>query len=149
MLLVLGACQSVPIPAQVQQLSIIEAVEIAHGAGFACTGQLLSAVAIAVAESSLRTGATNDHSEYGPRDNGSVHHDRGVWQVSSYWWPEYSDEDMADPRKSARAAYEISQGGTDFSPWDSWDNGNAQRHFDEAFDGWPALRPVIMEFCLG
>jgi hypothetical protein len=131
------------------QLSLVAVISYAHEAGFSCADELLTAVAIAVAESSLYPTIRNPHPEYGRRFNGSVHADRGLWQISSYWWPEYSDRRADDPASAARIAYSISDRGRDFSAWDTYDNGAAQHHFDQAFDGWPALRPVVTAFCDG
>jgi hypothetical protein len=129
------------------QLDLDDVVAIAHRAGFACTGPLLAAVAIAVAESSLYPGIGNPHPEYGARDDGDHHEDRGVWQISSFWWPEYSDAEVMNPHRGAEIAFVISKEGSDFTPWDSFRNGNAQLHYDLAFDGWPPLRPVVQAFC--
>ena len=129
------------------QLPPATVIAVAHEAGFTCGEPLLTAVAIAVAESSLYPDTRNVHVEYGTRPDGSPHLDRGLWQISSYWWPQYADRLANDPSSAAQIAFVISAGGTDFTPWDSFDRGNAQYHFDHAYDGWPALRPVVDRFC--
>ena len=131
------------------QLTLAKVIAIAHDAGFACAEPLLTAVAIAVAESSLYPDNRNLHTEYGKRPDGSLHLDRGLWQISSYWWPQYTDRLANDPSSAAQIAFVISAGGTDFTAWDSFNRGNAQYHFDHAYDGWPALRPVVEGFCAG
>jgi hypothetical protein len=134
------------------QLSIPDVMALASAAGFECTGrarnqELLNAVAIAVSESSLRPDAAKLRPELGRRPDGTVHMDRGLWQISSYWWPQYSDEETFNPVAAASIAFELSDGGRRFSAWDSYARGDAQRHFDEAYDGWPALRPLVNGFC--
>jgi hypothetical protein len=129
------------------QLALSTVIAISHAAGFACSEPLLTAVAIAVAESSLHPDIGNPHPEYGARSRGSAHEDRGLWQISSYWWPEFSDSEATNPVRAAEIAFELSEEGSDFTPWDTYDNGAAQSHFDRAYDGWPALRPVVERWC--
>jgi hypothetical protein len=129
------------------QLTVREVMAVAHAAGFACGEPLMLAVAVAVAESSLNPHAKNMHPEYGMQEGGNLHIDRGLWQISTYWWPAYSDDKAFDPAGAAAAAFDVSQGGKDFTPWDSYDTGVAQRHLDVAFDGWPALRPIVNSYC--
>jgi hypothetical protein len=104
-------------------------------------------VAIAVAESSLRPGAVNIHPEQGRRADGTYHRDRGLWQISSYSFPQYSDAETFDPASAAAIVYGLSAGGTDFSLWDSYTSGAVQRHIDGPYNGWPALRPIIEDYC--
>jgi hypothetical protein len=75
-----------------------------------------------------------------------MHSDRGLWQIASFWWSKYSDADMDDPSKAATAAFVVSKGGTDFSDWDSYRSGDAQALFDQSVAGWPALRPIVVNF---
>jgi hypothetical protein len=128
-------------------LTVRQVIAVAHAAGFPCGEPLALAVAIAVAESSLNPGSKHLHPEYGTRDDGNTHHDRGLWQVSTHWWPAYNDAKVFDPASAAVIAFEISEGGKDFTPWDSFDSGTAQRHLDEAFNGWPAIRPIVQDYC--
>jgi hypothetical protein len=67
--------------------------------------------AIANAESSRNTKARNVN----PDAHRSV--DRGWFQINSYWHPEVSDACAYNAFCSARAAYRISKGGTDWSQW--------------------------------
>jgi LysM repeat protein len=79
-------------------------------------------------------------------DGRQLHADRGLWQISSQWWPQYGDATVDDPYQAARLVYTISKAGTDFNPWDTYRGGAAQRHWDNAVDGWPALRPEVQAF---
>jgi hypothetical protein len=146
------------------KLSIEQVIEIAHRGGFRGEEQLLAATAIAVAESSLLPDQRNWHPEYGFRKAGTafgvegpsevwnadhsrqLHADRGIWQISSHWWGKYSDAQTDDPDTAARISYSISKNGTDFTPWDTYKNGAAQKHYDEPHKGWPALRPAVRAF---
>jgi hypothetical protein len=88
-------------------LSIREIYEAARDAGFT-PHQAVTWTAIAMAESSGRTGALNDRGE----------HSVGLWQINvasgvrkNKWG------DLTDPENNARAAYEISRQGRDMRPW--------------------------------
>lgn len=139
------------------------AMDAAFRAGFRSEARLLAATSIAIAESSLNAKARNWHPEYGFRpksdvlgvagapavrsaDGRQLHSDRGMWQISSHAWPRYTDAQCDDPIRAARVAFAISNGGTDFSPWDPYAAGTAQNHYDHAIDGWPAVRPVVEAF---
>jgi hypothetical protein len=128
-------------------MTVEEVAAVAEAAGFACVEMLLTVVAIAVAESSLRPDAVNIHTEQGRRPDGTYHRDRGLWQISSYSFPQYSDAETFDPASAAAIVYELSAGGTDFSPWDSYTGGDVQRHIDGPYNGWPALRPIVEDYC--
>ena len=144
------------------RLTIEETLEAAYAAGFCTEPQLLAALSIAIAESSLWSAARNwkpengfrDVNEYigvqGPAeawlDGRQMHSDRGLWQISSHSWPDYSDRIVDDPFAAAEAAFSLSEGGTNFVLWDSFVRGGAQRHYDRAHDGWPALRPIVQGF---
>ncbi|MFT4164624.1 MAG: NlpC/P60 family protein [Microlunatus sp.] len=89
-------------------LSVREIYNAALSAGFT-PHQAVTWTAIAMAESGGRTGALNSNGEY------SV----GLWQINvradktraTRWG------DLSTPEANARAAYEISNKGTDMSPW--------------------------------
>lgn len=135
----------------------------AYGAGFHTEAQLLAATSIAIAESSLGPNTRHWHPEYGFRPPGDVlgvtggadvrsadgrqlHSDRGIWQISSHFWPQFTDAQCDDPVSAAQLAFAISTRGTDFSPWDVYGEGAAQAHYDRALDGWPPIRPVVRDF---
>lgn len=145
-----------------RQISIVETMAAAHSAGFRSEEQLLAATSIAVAESSLYTRLRHWQPQFGTRPAGDqlgvqgpgwvnssgaqLHADRGLWQISSRWWPQYSDAALDDPYQAARVLHEISRGAQDFSPWDTYRYGMAQAHYDSAHNGWPALRPAVRDF---
>lgn len=47
----------------------------------------------------------------------------GLWQINLYAHPMYSAAQMKDPKQNARAALQISRGGTDWSQWSTYVNG--------------------------
>jgi Lysozyme like domain len=145
------------------QSKMYSAMDAAYRAGFRGEAQLLATTSIAISESSLRPKARNWHPEYGYRpitdvlgvagspevlsaDGRQLHSDRGMWQISSRSWPQYTDAQCDAPLRAARVTFAISEGGRDFSPWDPYKAGTAQRHYDHAIDGWPAVRPVVRAF---
>lgn len=77
------------------------------------------AVAIAMAESGGAPNAlANTPREY------SV----GLWQINLRAHPQWTREEMADPEQNARAAFIVSNGGTNWSPWSTYKSG-AYRSF--------------------
>ena len=88
-------------------LTAAEIYNVCLQAGFT-PDQAVTWTAIALAESGGNTGAHNPNGE----------DSRGLWQINID--PSVRDNpwgDLSDPVANARAAYEISQGGTDMRPW--------------------------------
>jgi len=145
-----------------KQVGIAFVLSAARKAGFTTPDQLLSVLAIGIAESSLWSAARTWHPEYGHRpatdiigvqgpaevwkDGRQMHSDRGLWQISSYWWPRYTDAECDNFTRAAHIVFAISKGGRDFRLWDPFKAGTAQKHYDVAYDGWPALRPLVGKF---
>jgi Lysozyme like domain len=147
------------------QLTIPQVIHYAYDAGFHDEDTLVTVVSIAIAESSLWTQWRHWHVEYGYRPatdaigvegpanvwnanhTQQVHSDRGLWQISTHWWGQYSDARSDNPAEAAKIVMEMSKLGTDFRPWDSWyKNKNALKHYDTAYNGWPAVRPIVRQF---
>jgi hypothetical protein len=144
------------------KLIISQVMHYAYAAGFQSENQLLTATAIAISESGLFSAARNWHPEKGFRpiadvitvkgpksvwsNGGQMHSDRGIWQIASFWFPEYSDVVVDSPQIAAIIAFNLSKSGTDFQGWDSYKSHNAQKLFDQPYDGWPALRPIVKRF---
>src|SRR3954466_5271085 len=99
----------------------IEAIyRAALSAGFS-PDEATTWTAIAMAESGGETGALNDRGE----------HSVGLWQINvapgvraNHWG------NLHDPYVNARAAYEISHGGTDMRPWTTTHASNAGTRAD-------------------
>lgn len=75
-------------------------------AGFS-PDQAVTMTAIALAESGGRLAALNDKGEYS----------QGLWQINADSHPEFAGWDMSDPLTNAKAAFSVSGGGQDISPW--------------------------------
>jgi TPR repeat protein/peptidoglycan/xylan/chitin deacetylase (PgdA/CDA1 family) len=146
-----------------KQVSLEYAMNVLYAAGFHTEEQLLGGLGIAIGESDLWTAARNWQPQWGWRaqtdvigvrgpnatwskDKRQMHSDRGMFQISSYWWPNISDAEADDPPLAAADIFDLSKDGTDFSIWDSYRSGRAQSHFDKPFSGWPALRPIVRNF---
>jgi hypothetical protein len=105
---------SAPIPLTV-------ALEDARKAGLSCNEGLVIAGAIAIAESSLIPDnyATNPPTPGCP--DGST--DRGIWQINSCYQASYSLTCVEDPACNATAMVAISDHGTNWEPWGSYNSG--------------------------
>ena len=93
-----------------KQLSRQALLQLATAAGFP---DPKLAAAIALAESGgVPNALARSSREY------SV----GLWQINTRAHPYYAS-DMRDPRKNAAAAFAISKGGRDWSPWSAYTSG--------------------------
>lgn len=99
--------------------------QVAQSAGFSGQG-LVNAVAVALAESGGDPKAENTNSDQWHS------RDRGLWQINDHWHPGVTDAMAYDPAQCAAAAYQISSGGMNWSPWSTWHNGRAQRQLKSA-----------------
>ena len=71
------------------------------------------ATAIAMAESGLNPFAKPKTSEQS----------FGLWQINIPAHPQYGELALFDPLYNAKAAFEVSRHGTDFTPWTMFKNG--------------------------
>ena len=120
-------------------MSISEVITIAKAAGFQGVGVPV-AVAIAMAESSLNQNAVGDvylqTVKWGP----SV----GLWQIRSlkpaylHLEPIRNYSNLFDPAYNAKAAFAISKGGTDFSPWSTYLDKKYLKYLDAVKQAAPA-----------
>jgi hypothetical protein len=147
-----------------KKMTISQVMQAAYAAGFQNEDQLVAATSIAISESGLWSAARNWHPERGYRpatdlitvkgpsiawSNGrQMHSDRGLWQIATFWYPQYSDAVADSPKMSAVFAYELSLGGANFTYWDSYAGQRAQIHYDKPHEGWPAIRPLVKRFLL-
>lgn len=74
--------------------------------------------AVALAESGGNGGAHN------PRGEDS----RGLWQINLQVHPEFNHVDLYNPVQNAKAAFEVSHGGADISPWTTTHGGLSARY---------------------
>jgi hypothetical protein len=98
-------------------------VSVGRTAGF--TGEnFVVAVAVAMAESRC------DPAAQGVNPGHSI--DRGLWQINDYYHPDVSDTCAYDPLCNARAAYRISDSGTDWTPWSTYKSGSYLQFMSQA-----------------
>ncbi|MBW4717285.1 FG-GAP-like repeat-containing protein [Saccharothrix obliqua] len=97
---------------------------VGENAGFTRTGTLVTAVAIALAESGCNPSAT------GHNTNGTI--DRGLWQINSIH-TQFSNACTYDPQCNANAAYAIYLGrNSTFQPWVTYKTGKYRQYLDRA-----------------
>lgn len=100
--------------------TIDEIYQVALGAGFT-PSQAATWTAIALAESGGQLDAVNNQGE----------DSRGLWQVNIAPGVRTNEwGDLSDPRVNARAAYDISHGGTDMRPWTTTHDANKGTNHD-------------------
>lgn len=104
-------------------MSASEVARAAYLAGFR-DQRLVEAIAVALAESGGDPGAR--HVNVG----GTV--DRGAWQINDHYHSEVTDTCAYDVYCAARAAYTISAGGSDWTPWSTYTSGAYQAHMQQA-----------------
>lgn len=100
-------------------LAAQELLALAQAAGSG--GDPQTAAAVALAESG------GDPAAVGVNSDQWHSRDRGLWQINDHWHPEVSDACAFDAACNARAAYAISNGWTDFTPWSTFQSGAYQR----------------------
>ncbi|HEV7978603.1 FG-GAP-like repeat-containing protein [Amycolatopsis sp.] len=98
-------------------------VSVGRTAGF--TGEnFVVAVAVAMAESRC------DPAARGVNPGHSI--DRGLWQINDYYHPDVSDTCAYNAQCNANAAFRISDGGTDWSPWSTYKSGSYKKFLTQA-----------------
>lgn len=117
-----------PIIARKSKLSSAEIAQYASDAGF--DGEdLVTAVAVALAESSGNTGAVGD---LNLTPGGSI----GLWQINLKAHPDWATSDLTDPAVNAAAAFDVyRKAGSSFRPWSTFKNGAYVAHLDAAQQG--------------
>ena len=111
------------VPTSGGALSATAVAALAKAAGVP-VDQLATAVAIAIAESGLNPNATNVNTD------GSV--DRGLWQINNAAHPDVSDGSAFDPVTAAQDMLSISDGGTNWNPWVTYQTGAYLQYLPEA-----------------
>lgn len=93
----------------------------------------VTAYAIAKAESGGNPNATGDVDLFAP-GSASI----GLWQINTYWNPEYDRQLLFDPDYNAEAARTGSYNGQDWNNWCTWENtacgGSGNRRYTEYLD---------------
>jgi hypothetical protein len=114
-----------PEPPEETQLTDAELAAVCEEAGF-IGDALVTAIAIALAESGGRTDAVNVTGNTPPS------RDRGLFQINDYWHPEIDDDCAFDALCNASAAYDISEGGDNWQPWSAYQAGTYEAFLDRA-----------------
>jgi hypothetical protein len=111
------------------KLTASEISLLAYNAGFS-GDDLITAVAIALAESGGQTGAYNPEiTANTPLGQGSV----GLWQIYQKAHPEFTGMDLHDPQVNANAAYSVyRQAGFSFHPWSTFKNNAYLTYLNDA-----------------
>lgn len=120
-------------------LTAAQIAQVAAGAGFRGDA-LVRAVAVALAESGGNTAAVGVNSDQWRS------RDRGLWQINDHWHPTVTDAQAFSPSGNAAAAYSISSGGKNWSPWSTWKNGAAVAQLGRArmaVAAAPAAPPAV------
>jgi Lysozyme like domain len=99
-----------------RRLVSAQLLELARTAGFP-NPEL--AAAVAMAESGGNANAVGDLMLGGSY---------GLWQINIKAHPQYMVGSLFDPAYNARAAFEISKGGTDWNPWTTFRTGAYLRY---------------------
>jgi hypothetical protein len=102
-------------------MTISDIVTVAQNAGFS-GDDLVTAVAVAMAESSGNPNALGDIGI----GQGSF----GLWQINSYYHPEFGPnfQILYDPQTNANAAYSVyTVAGNSFTPWSTFKTGSYQQ----------------------
>lgn len=111
----------------------LSAMDIATYAALAGFGgdDLITAVAVALAESSGDTRAYNGELQAGTSfGRGSF----GLWQIYRQAHPEFDNIDLFDPQENANAAYQVYRAAnSSFRPWSTYKNNSYVAHLDAAY----------------
>ena len=103
-----------PSPGERGKLLSFDQVEAyARAAGFPDTEL---ATAIAMAESGGN-----------PRNVGDNGTSFGLWQIHTPAHPEVNRDLLFDPTYNAKMAFQISKGGSEWTPWSAWKSGDYKR----------------------
>jgi hypothetical protein len=113
--------------------------QVGSRAGFR-GGALVTAVAVALAESGCNPGAAGRNGPTSGCPNGSL--DRGLWQINDCYHRDVTDACAYDAQCNANAAYRISSQGTNWNPWTTFRTGAYRAHIAEAQAAVGRLQPV-------
>jgi peptidoglycan hydrolase-like protein with peptidoglycan-binding domain len=102
---------------------------VGYDAGFRGE-RLVTAVAVALAESSCRPSASNTNGPTAGCPNGST--DRGLWQINNCYHPSVTNTCAYNAACNARAAYSISSSGSNWQPWSTYNSGRYRSFLTQA-----------------
>jgi hypothetical protein len=106
----------------VTALPLSQVIQVAQNAGFTGTG-LVTAVAVAEAESGF--DPNNQCLNCFP---GVTENSQGLWQINIDANPQYASSNLYDPATNAAIAYQMSKGGTSWTPWSTYTGGQYSKY---------------------
>jgi cell wall-associated NlpC family hydrolase len=110
-------------------LSAREIYRVARMAGFS-PDQAATMTAIALAESGGNTAAHNPNGE----------NSKGLWQINVAAHRDLAGTNLYDPLENANAAYRVSRGGADMSPWTTTHGGARAKYLSYRMEAEAAAR---------
>ena len=118
------------------RLAFDDLYNLAVSVGFPPGDSAVTAAAIAIAESNVPATSPptgNPEAVGDPTFGGSY----GLWQVNHPAHPEYDIESLFDPTYNAKAALAISNGGSNFTPWSTYNSGAYKQYLQVAPSSTP------------
>jgi hypothetical protein len=85
-----------------------------------------TAAAIAMAESRGNPNATAIVTD--PLPGNGPERSFGLWQINTLAHPQYDEGQLLDPTYNAKAALAVSSGGTNFTPWSTYNHGDYEQY---------------------
>jgi len=85
-----------------------------------------TAAAVAMAESRGNPSAQNLVTN--PAPGNGPERSFGLWQINTLAHPNYDENSLLDPTYNARAALAISQNGTNWTPWSTYNHGDYRQY---------------------
>jgi hypothetical protein len=98
-----------------------------------------TAAAVAMAESRGNPSATNIVTN--PAPGNGPERSFGLWQINTLAHPNYNEQSLLNPTYNARAALDISQNGTNWTPWSTYNKGFYKKYLTSS--GKLTLTPKV------
>jgi hypothetical protein len=89
-----------------------------------------TAAAVAMAESRGNPSAQNIVTN--PAPGNGPERSFGLWQINTLAHPQYPEHLLLDPTYNAQAALAISQGGTNWTPWSTYNHGDYRQYMTDS-----------------
>lgn len=112
------------------RLSVPQIYNVARAAGFK-PARAVVATMIALAESSGGDPTAHCLNCF----PGIKEDSRGLWQINVDAHPQYAAWNLYDPATNARAAFAVSSGGKNFTPWSTYTSGSYLSHAGDVYKG--------------
>lgn len=109
----------------------------------------LLALAVGFADPALAAAVAMAESGGNPDALGDGGASVGLWQIDTAYHPELDAERLRDPAFNARAAYAISTGGRDFSPWSTFTSGAYRAFYRAPTQPWALTALLVVAGAIG